>query len=192
MLYICFRSGNVLEGTSELKSKYTKYTMQNKTHPKSIYSVFRNGIFILTLLTLASVPQGCISRFHQPELVSVSRFQVRNFNLKSFDLEFCTTVKNPNTYKIRILSLDAEVFLQDKAAGKIHTDTTLILSKAGVSDIKLSMETGIDKLAAQFFPVLGALQKKEQLELRLKGTVKVQARGMSKTFPFEHREKIRL
>lgn len=146
-------------------------------------------IFLLLLLTSE---MACMPRFTQPELVQITRVKVRHLGFDGVKLDFCAVVRNPNRYRITLQGLDAEVYVNGIRLGKVVSETDLIMSKKGVSDLPLLLDAQWKGVLENVVPLVQALGKGKKIQLGLKGELKAKVKGIGKTFPFDFSEAVDL
>jgi len=135
---------------------------------------------------------SCLSSFQQPKLLSISKVKLKSMNLKELEIDFCTRIHNPNHYSIKLLSVNADVFFDGKLLGSIQTDTTLILSKGGISEINTSIQSGLNQIIPNILPLINILQQHEPVRITLNGKLRVKARGIRKSLSLDYSENVSL
>jgi LEA14-like dessication related protein len=135
---------------------------------------------------------GCAPKFVQPELVSINRFQVQKLSFEGMELSFCTGIRNGNKYKIAIQGLEAEVFLDNRFIGILKTDSTLVLSKNGISEMPLSLDLKFKGIIQNALPLIQTIRSNSLVSLQLKGSLQARVKGMSREFPFNYTDKVKV
>lgn len=153
-------------------------------------TLFRNLLILILILATGAI--ACMSRFTQPELVQITRVKVRHLGFDGIKLDFCAVVRNPNRYRITLKGLDAEVYVNGIRLGKVVSETDLVMSKKGVSDLPLLLDARWKGVLKNVVPLIEALGKGKKIQLGLKGELKARVKGIGKTFPFDFTEAVDL
>lgn len=78
-------------------------------------------VFVWALLLLTSC------NYQNVEVRNIRSIQINRFNQRGIDLTGEVKVYNPNTYKIKIKSTDADLYLNGRKAGKIHLTEKVVI-----------------------------------------------------------------
>lgn len=148
------------------------------------------GSLLLLILLISEI--SCLPRFTQPELVQITRVKVRHLGFDGVKLDFCAVVRNPNRYRITLQGLDAEVYVNGIRLGKVVSETDLVMSKKGVSDLPLLLDARWKGVLENVVPLVEALGKGKKIQLGLKGQLKARVKGIGRTFPFDFAEAVDL
>lgn len=95
-----------------------------------------------------------------------------------------------NRYKIAIQSMEAEVYISERYLGTIRTESSLVLSKNGVSDMPLNLQVNFKGVIQNVLPLIEAFKGNSLIEIRLKGMLRARVKGISREFPFNYQDRI--
>jgi LEA14-like dessication related protein len=135
---------------------------------------------------------GCAPKFIQPELVSINRFQVQKLSFEGMELSFCSGIRNGNKYKIALQGLEAEVYLNNHFVGILKTDSTLVLSKNGISEMPLSLDLKFKGIIQNALPLIQSFRSNSLVSMRLEGKLRARVKGISREFPFNYQDQIQV
>ena len=113
---------------------------------------------------------------------------MRELNFEGMKLNFCAGIRNMNRYKITIQGLEAEVYIADRYLGTIRTESSLVLSKHGISDMPLSLQANFKGVIQNILPLIESFKGKSHIEIRLKGKLRARVKGISREFPFDYQD----
>jgi len=145
------------------------------------------GLFAFLMI----ISTGCM-QYEDVDIGRVEQFSVSKFEKDAIEIDVAMRIKNPNNYKITITGSDFDVFMDDKNMGTAKIKNAIVLPAESdelqtftvQTDQNLLMKGGISSL----FSMLG----KRSPEVRLKGEIKAKARFLSKTFPVDITERVKL
>ncbi|TNE55899.1 MAG: hypothetical protein EP338_01990 [Bacteroidetes bacterium] len=125
--------------------------------------------------------------FKDVDFEGVDHFKVKEFSKKEAMVNMGLKIRNDNGFKLKIKPSTLNVFLEDMQVGTIHLEDKLVIKKKSTqvypTDFKI-------KFADGFLMKAMRLMRKEKLQLRMEGTVKGGAFGVSKKFPVKERRTI--
>lgn len=150
----------------------------------------RKLISIISILIIWM--NGCSPIFIQPELVKINRVQVQKLNLEGIELSFCAVIRNANKYKIGIQGLEAEVYLDNRYVGKLKTDSTLVLSKKGISEMPLNLQLQFKGIIQNALPLIKSLRSNSSVYMKLDGKLRARVKGISREVPFFYQDKVQV
>ncbi len=135
---------------------------------------------------------GCAPSFIQPELVNINRVQVQKLNFEGMELSFCAGIRNANTYKIAIQGLEAEVYLENRYVGKLKTDSTLVLSKKGISEMPLNLQLQFKGIIQNALPLIQVFRSNSLVSIKLEGRLRARVKGISREIPFNYQDEVQV
>lgn len=146
-------------------------------------------LFVL-FVTLVSLT-GCIE-YKEVEVVDVPEVGVKNISLKGIEIEVAMQIKNPNKYDISIVDSDLTLFAEGKKVGVARVKEKIKLKKKSNKIHRFTIQTTASDILSSAFPVLMSVLTKSNMELQVQGDIKAKAKGLSKRFPVDFTERIKL
>ena len=134
----------------------------------------------LTILFFVLLITGCAGLFFEEPTIILKEIHVQQISLTDATLVFVAEIQNPNSYELRLKSLDYTVHLSGREAG----DGSL---QKEVS-VPASSSTPIEIPVSARFGGLGGIARTyisgQELPYRLEGKALVKAGLFDRTFPF--------
>ena len=134
----------------------------------------------LTILFFVLLITGCAGLFFEEPTITLKEIHVQQISLTDASLVFVAEIQNPNSYELRLKSLDYTVHLSGREAG----DGSL---QKEVS-VPASSSTPIEIPVSARFGGLGGIARTyisgQELPYRLEGKALVKAGLFDRTFPF--------
>lgn len=143
-------------------------------------------VLVVSLFTFSS----CLT-YQDVEIVSVNDVKVEKFTKDEARVAVTVTVDNPNSYKIKIVNSDLDLFLNGNAMGEAVIDNTIVLPKKSRKEHTIYISTDLSK-AAGLLPTLFTMALGSQAKFRVTGTIKAKAFGIGKKFPVDFQENVKL
>lgn len=143
--------------------------------------------FLLLIISLSS----CIE-YKEVKMIKVVDFGVKNITTKGVNFQVSMQIKNPNDYKIGIIGSDLDLYVKDEKVGKVILKDKVFLPKNSNKIHHFIFETDYKNLTTDPASILGMVMGGNQLEIEVKGNIKAKAKGLSKKFPVDFKEKIKL
>jgi LEA14-like dessication related protein len=145
----------------------------------------------LPILALVAVLASCGQM--KPLTVSkIENVKLNNFSKNSAAVEVTMVVKNPNRLRLKVVDNHLDLYLNSAEMGRVKIKDRIVIPKKSEKAYTFIIETEFSKLALNSIPSLLSMFQTKQVELKLKGDVKVRSWGISKTFPIEIIEKVPL
>lgn len=155
--------------------------------PASFTLLLRTGIFIISLTSLMSCAEI------QPlDIGNIDDMQVKSLNEKGVEMILGVTIKNPNNMKFKVKAYDLDVYLEEKKMGKAKLVNKVIIPKKSDQHYDLPVDVKFTGLLLGGLPILAKLKTKKNIDVRIKGNVKVRARMVGKTFPVDIKQRVPL
>jgi len=147
-------------------------------------------LYIIVLVSLCSL-SSCI-QYKEVEVVKVTDVGVKEISTKGIDIEVAMQIKNPNKYNISIVDSDLILFVKEKKMGAANIKEKITLPKKSNKIHRFTIQTTLKDLASGTIPVLMGLITQSNIDLQIQGDIKAKAKGLSKTFPIDFKERVRL
>lgn len=143
------------------------------------------------LLLLIASFSSCI-QYKEVEMVKVTDVGIKKFNTEGVEVEVAMQIKNPNKYKISIVDSDLELFVKGKRIGTANIENKITLPKKSNQIHRFLIKSSLKDMGSSLFPILMGVLGGKAIELHIKGDVKAKAKGISKRFPVDIKEKVKL
>lgn len=123
------------------------------------------------------------------ELRTIREIKVDKLDNKGIEFSGSAKIYNPNNYKIKIKSTDADLFLEGRQAGKAKLLSTIVIPANFDDFVDFRMRADFTAGSAQLLPIILGASVKRSVNLELKGTAKAKSFIIGKTFDFEYAHK---
>lgn len=153
-------------------------------------SVFKNLVKVLSFLLIVSL-YSCFE-YKDVEVVEYKSAGIKSISAEKVEIEVTLRIKNPNNYKISIVDSDLELFIKGDKIGTAAIRENVVLKKNVTDDYVVTIETGISDIVSGALPVLAGLIFESAIDLQIKGDIKARAKSLSKRFPIDYKDKVKL
>lgn len=147
----------------------------------SYFFIVTNLIFIL----------GCL-QYKEVEVVKVTEVGVKKIALTGIDIEVAMQIKNPNNYDISIVDSDLTLFAEGEKVGVAQVKEKVTLKKKSNKIYRFTVHTSSEDILSSAVPLLMSYFGKDNVTLKVDGTLKARAKGLSKRFPVNFEERIKI
>jgi LEA14-like dessication related protein len=140
----------------------------------------RDVTIILFLCTLLLA--GCTGLFFDEPTVTLKEIHVRQLSLTDASLVFVAEIQNPNSYDLRLKSLDYTVHLSGQETGGGSLQKEIIVPASSSTPIEIPVSArfgGLGGIARMYI-------SGQELPYRIEGNALVKAGLFDRTFPFSH------
>ena len=144
-----------------------------------------------TILLLVLMLSSCIE-YKEVEMINVVGFGVNDITSTGVNFQVSMQIKNPNSYKIGVVGSDLSLYIKDEKVGRVVLKDKVILPKNSNETHQFIFETDYKNLTTDPVAILGMVMGGNQLEVRIKGHIKAKAKGLSKKFPIDFKENVKL
>jgi LEA14-like dessication related protein len=135
---------------------------------------------VTIILSCTLLLAGCAGLFFDPPTILLKEFRVRQISLTDASLVFIAEIQNPNSYELRLKSLDYTVHLSGREVGGGSLQKEI--------SVPASSSTPIEIPVSAHFGSLGGIAKMylsgQELPYRIEGKALVRAGLFDRTFPF--------
>jgi LEA14-like dessication related protein len=156
-----------------------------------IYSMPKLILSFTALVLLLMLFSSCGS-IEPLSVTKIEDVKLHSFNKGSAALEVTMRVKNPNSYRFKLVDNNLEIFMNKSELGSAKIKEKIVIPKKSEESYTFLIETQFSRLAVAGIPMLISMVQTKQVELKLVGNVKVRSWGISKRFPVEIVEKVNL
>lgn len=133
----------------------------------------------LLFLSLLFVFTSCFT-YKEVQFNGVSDFHVDDINKEKATVSFKASIYNPNNYNIKVKSNDLDVLLSDKKVGTAKIKKKVVIKKQTSGDYDVQVDIDLKKFAGGGLFGLAKVLSGKSLSLRVRGFLKVRARGLGK------------
>lgn len=125
-------------------------------------------------------------------MIKVVDFGIKGISAKGVNFQVSMQIKNPNNYKIGIVGSDLNLYVKDEKVGKVTLKDKIVLPKNSNKIHHFVFETDYKDLSTDPATILASVLGGGKIEIHIKGHIKAKAKGLSKKFPIDFKEKISL
>jgi LEA14-like dessication related protein len=120
----------------------------------------------------------------------VTFYGVEGFDVEKLDMQGATVtalvrVDNPNNYKIKVSSSDADLLLNGNYGGKATLIDPLIIPAKFKGSVKTKMKAEFEKGTTQILPIFVSIMMKRSVDIQIKGTLKAKSFLIGKNIDFD-------
>jgi LEA14-like dessication related protein len=149
--------------------------------------IFKSCVVLLFALSLSS----CLE-YKEVEMVKVIDVEVNEISAQGVAIDVAMQIKNPNKYTIKIVDSDLNLFLKGNKMGTATLKDNVILKKKSNAVYRFTLQSNFKDLGLGSLPALLSLMTQSSMEVQVVGTIKAQAKGISKRVPIDFTEKVEL
>jgi len=134
----------------------------------------------VTILLCVLLITGCAGLFFEEPTIILKEIHVRQISLTDASIVFVAEIQNPNSYDLRLKSLDYTVLLsgQEAGDGSLQKEIPVPASASATVEIPVSARFGgLGGIARTYI-------SGQELPYRLEGKALVKAGLFDRTFPF--------
>jgi LEA14-like dessication related protein len=142
---------------------------------------FSRAIVVASLLLVLS----CASSIKTPTFMRVDKFRVNTIGAQQSRLDVTLLWFNPNPFPVELRKADVDVSIDQRPLGKAILDTIIHVPAKDSFRVPVRMNVAMKSL----LPNLLQLAVKDEVELGMKGSVRVKRSGISMTIPVDYRGK---
>ena len=95
-------------------------------------------------------------------------------------------VSNPNAYKIKITSTDADLFLDGRKAGKAKLENNIVIPANFNDVIEAKVRTDFEGGSLQLIPIILGAALSKSVNIQAKGTIKAKSFIIGQKFDFDY------
>lgn len=140
------------------------------------------GFLFLTILL-----SSC--NYENVEVTAVKEIKLSDINAKSLKISGEVKISNPNPYPIRIKTIDADVFINEKKTGKARLLERIRIPSNSHGFVQAKIETEIEGGSLNLLPLILQSALSGKADIRLAGDMKASTYLYGKKIPFDFTEK---
>lgn len=158
-----------------------------------IASVVKNSFAMTnTLLLLLSLTLTSCFKYEDVSMKEVTNVGINSFSAKNIEIRVDMRIINPNNYKISIVDSDLELFVKNKKVGTSKIKDKIELPKNSDQVHKIVVITNVGDMIGSAIPVILSVLFDDAVDLQVKGEIRARAKSLSKNFPVDFKERVRL
>lgn len=145
----------------------------------------------IILLVLSFSLFSCF-KYEDVQILDVTNIRILNLTTKKIEVGVDMHIVNPNNYKISITDSDLELIIKNKKIGTAKIKEKIELPKKSDQIHHISIITDTKDIVSGAIPVLLSLMFDDSIELQVKGEIRAKAKSISKNFPVDFKERVKL
>ena len=134
---------------------------------------------------------GCME-YREVEVIEVSDVGIKSITLTGIEIGVSMQIKNPNNYDISIVDSDLALFAEGKKVGNAHVIEKIKIPKKSNKIHRFTVQSNTADIVSNAIPLLMSLMSKDVLAVQITGDIKAKAKGLSKRFPVDFKDKVKL
>lgn len=140
-------------------------------------------LFLVAVIIFASCDYSDV------ELRNIREIKIEKLDDKGIEIRGSAKVYNPNNYKIKIKSTDADLFLDGRQAGKAKLLNSVVIPANFDDFIEFRVRTDFTAGSLQLLPIILGASVKRSVNLEIKGKARAKSFIIGKSFDFEYEHK---
>ena len=150
----------------------------------------RTFLYLVIILT-AIAHTGCIE-YKEVKVVDVTGIGIKDISVKGIKIEVSMQIKNPNKYAISIVDSDLDIYLKGNKMGKAKLQEKITLPKKSNKIHRFTIQSSLKEVSSGILPLMMSIISNKAVDLQIKGDIKARAKGISKKFPVDFKENVKL
>lgn len=146
---------------------------------------------LLTILVISFTLTSCF-KYEDVVMKEVTNVSINSFSANNIEIKVDMRIINPNNYKISIVDSDLELFVKNKKVGTSKIKDKIELPKNSDQTHQIVVVTNVGDMIGSAIPVILSVLFDDTVDLQVKGEIKARAKSLSKSFPVDFKEKVRL
>jgi LEA14-like dessication related protein len=154
-------------------------------------TTLKKRTLLFSLFFIAFSISSCIT-YKEVKVVKIVDSGIKKFSTKGIEIEVAMQIKNPNNYKISIVNSDLDLLAKGNRIGTASIDNKITLPKKSNKIHRFIIKASMKDMASGALPILMSVIAGNPIDLQIKGDIKAKAKGLSKKFPVDFKERVRL
>jgi LEA14-like dessication related protein len=142
---------------------------------------------VASILIILSIP-SCLSWFIEKPTFNLKEVAITRFSLLEVQFLFGVEVQNPNTFDLKLRTLDYTVYFNDQEVGKGRMDQEVLIAKSAVTLVQIPLQADFKSLGNPLKEILAG----KDLRYKIEGAAIVKAALGSATIPFSKSGEIKI
>lgn len=136
------------------------------------------------LLACAILLSSCT--YDNVDLEDVTNVKIHKLDKNGISFSAMLKVNNPNPYKIKITSTDADLLLDGRKAGKAKLENNITVPANFNDVIEAKVRTDFEGGSLQLIPIILGAAVSKKVNLQAKGTIKAKSFLIGHKFDFDY------
>ena len=120
------------------------------------------------------------------EVTEIRRVKIDRLDQSGIDFTASIWVVNPNGYRIRVTSTDADVYLDGRNAGNAILAHHVVIPANYEGEITAEVRTVFEESGLKLIPIVIGAAVKRQVGVRVVGKARARSFIIGHTFPFDY------
>lgn len=146
---------------------------------------------VLVLIVISITLTSCF-KYEDVVMKEVTNVSVNSFSANNIEIKVDMRIINPNNYKISIVDSDLELFVKNKKVGTSKIKDKIELPKNSDQTHQIVIATNVSDMIGTAIPIILSVLFDESVDLQVKGEIKARAKSLSKSFPVDFKERVKL
>lgn len=146
---------------------------------------------VLVLIVISITLTSCF-KYEEVVMKEVTNVSVNSFSANNIEIKVDMRIINPNNYKISIVDSDLELFVKNKKVGTSKIKDKIELPKNSDETHQIVVKTTVEDMIGTAIPVILSVLFEDSVDLQVKGEIKAHAKSLSKSFPVDFKERVKL
>jgi len=127
------------------------------------------------LLLLGALSISSCTLYQDVEVIKVGDIRLTEMGKEGVKAEIDLTLKNPNSFNVKLVNSDIDVWVNNSALGKVKLAENLTIKKKSEEGLVLKLESSYDDLSPDFLSTVLALVFARNAQFRAEGYIKGRA-----------------
>ncbi len=123
------------------------------------------------------------------ELHGIEDFDIEKIDSKGAEVTGKIKIENPNGYKIKVTSSDADLYLNDTYGGKAELMSPILIPANFNGLVEARIRADFDQGSVSLLPIVLSATLKKSIQIDIKGTLRAKSFLFSQKIDFEVSEK---
>jgi LEA14-like dessication related protein len=146
-------------------------------------------LFLILLISVSLFSCGSIKPL---DVKKIENVKLNNFSKNSASFDITLKVENPNGYRFKLVDNNLDLVINQIELGQAKIKNRVVIPRKSEQSYTFTVEANFSRLAIASIPSLINMLKSKEVEMKLKGDVRVRTMGIGKTIPIEIVEKVNL
>ncbi|MGB6034795.1 MAG: LEA type 2 family protein [Cryomorphaceae bacterium] len=124
--------------------------------------------------------------YENVDVEDVTNVKIHKLDKNGISFSAMLRVNNPNTYKIKITSTDADLFLDGRKAGKAKLENNIVIPSNFNDVIEAKVRADFEGGSLQLIPIILGAAVSKSVNLQAKGTIKARSFVIGQKFDFDY------
>ena len=146
--------------------------------------IFLRNRALFPLLAFVLFLTSCT--YENVDVEDITNVKIQKLDKKGISFSAMLRVNNPNAYKIKITSTDADLFLDGRKAGKAKLENNVVIPANFNDVIEAKVRTDFEGGSLKLIPIILGAAVSKSVNLQAKGTIKARSFIIGQKFDFDY------